>query len=91
MKFRKRALLAIMILFLLAAVCSSQMSPMPAEQTATVFGQSIHYYEAGQGPRLSCSTDWERMPASGGEHRPLSAHYHVIAPDQIGFDIRISL
>jgi pimeloyl-ACP methyl ester carboxylesterase len=86
MKFRKRALLAIMILFLLAAVCSSQMSPMPAEQTATVFGQSIHYYEAGQGPTVILL---HGLGANAGiwaaNIGPLSAHYHVIAPDQIGF------
>jgi pimeloyl-ACP methyl ester carboxylesterase len=85
MKLR-RALLPLIILPLLAAACAAQMPQMPAEQTATVFGQSIHYYEAGQGPAVILL---HGLGANAGmwvaNIGPLSAHYHVIALDQIGF------
>ncbi len=85
MKLR-RALLPLIILPLLAAACAAQMPQMPAEQTATVFGQSIHYYEAGKGPAVILL---HGLGANAGmwvaNIGPLSAHYHVIALDQIGF------
>ncbi len=74
---------ALIIVPLLAAVCAAQM---PAEQTSTVFGESIHYFEAGQGPTVILL---HGLGANAGiwvaNIGPLSAHYHVIAPDQIGF------
>jgi pimeloyl-ACP methyl ester carboxylesterase len=83
MEFHKRELLTLIILPVLAVVCAAQM---PTEQTATVFGQSIHYYEAGQGPAVillhGLGANAGVWVASIG---PLSARYHVIAPDQIGF------
>jgi pimeloyl-ACP methyl ester carboxylesterase len=83
MKFRERMLLMLIILTVLAAVCAAQM---PAEQTAMVFGQSIHYYEAGQGPAVILL---HGLGANAGiwvaNIGPLSAHYHAIALDQIGF------
>jgi pimeloyl-ACP methyl ester carboxylesterase len=88
MKLRKRMLLMLLILPLiilplLPAVCVAQM---PAEQTVTVFGQSIHYYESGQGPTVILL---HGLGANAGiwvaNIGPLSEHYHVIAPDQIGF------
>lgn len=86
MKLHRRMLLPLIILLLLAAVCTAQMSPMPAEQTAVVFGQSIHYHEAGQGPAVILL---HGLGANAGiwaaNIGALSAHYHVIAPDQIGF------
>jgi pimeloyl-ACP methyl ester carboxylesterase len=73
----------------LAAMCSGAIAaptPMPAEQQATVFGQHIHYVEAGTGPTLilihglaGSSQHWQNVIA------PLARHYHVIALDQIGF------
>jgi len=51
-----------------------------------LYGQSIHYLEAGQGPNLIF------LHGLGGEGNnwalnigPLSEKYHVYAPDQIGF------
>src|ERR1017187_2075541 len=86
MNFRKRMLLPLIILPALAAVCAAQMPQMPAEQTATVFGQSVHYYEAGQGPAVVLL---HGLGANAGiwaaNIGPLSAQYRVIAPDQIGF------
>jgi pimeloyl-ACP methyl ester carboxylesterase len=59
---------------------------MPPEKVAVVMGQHIHYYEAGQGPVVillhglgSNAGIWANNIA------PLAAHYHVYAPDQIGF------
>jgi pimeloyl-ACP methyl ester carboxylesterase len=73
----------------LAATCSDATTapaPMPAEQQTTVFGQHIHYVEAGTGPALilihglaGSSQHWQSVIA------PLARHYHVIALDQIGF------
>lgn len=62
-------------------------SDFPAQQTATVFGQHIAYYEAGQGPALvlvhsfgnQSLYDWGRVI------KPLAEKHHVIAIDQIGF------
>jgi triacylglycerol lipase len=86
MKLRKRTILPLIILPMLAAVGVAQMPQMPAEQTAMVFGQSIRYYEAGQGPAVILL---HGLGANAGiwvaNIGPLSARYHVIAPDQIGF------
>ncbi len=86
MKLRTRTLLPLIILPLLAAVGTAQMPQMPAEQTVTVFGQSIRYYEAGQGSAVILL---HGLGANAGiwvaNIGALSAHYHVIAPDQIGF------
>jgi pimeloyl-ACP methyl ester carboxylesterase len=59
----------------------------PAQQTATVFGQHIAYYEAGEGPALvlvhsfgnQSLFDWGRVI------KPLAQNHHVIAVDQVGF------
>ena len=86
MKLRRRMLLPLIILPLLAVVCAAQVAPMPPERTALVFGQSIHYYEAGQGPAVVLL---HGLGANAGiwaaNIGPLSAQYRVIAPDQIGF------
>jgi pimeloyl-ACP methyl ester carboxylesterase len=62
-------------------------SDLPAPQTATVFGQRIVYYEAGEGPTLvlvhgfgsQALFDWGRVI------KPLAQNHHVIAVDQVGF------
>jgi pimeloyl-ACP methyl ester carboxylesterase len=59
----------------------------PEEKTIAVFGQTIHYWDAGSGPVVVLvhglgsrkEGDWGRVFA------PLSQKYRVIAPDQIGF------
>lgn len=60
--------------------------PMPPENTARVYGQEIHYYEAGKGARViflhgivGTATDWAFTLG------PVSKRYHVYALDQIGF------
>ncbi len=60
--------------------------PMPPEKVVYVFGQRIHYYEAGQGPHVIL------LHGLGGEGSNWAANiwtlaqkYHMVAPDQIGF------
>lgn len=73
---------------LLAAIAALPAWPpiMPPERTSIVYGQAIHYYEAGNGPTViflhgmvGTSTDW------GYSLGPISRKFHVIAVDQIGF------
>ncbi len=84
-KTRLRILSAAVVLFMLAAAGLCQ-TPMPPEKTALVLGQSIHYYEAGQGPVVILL---HGLGANAGiwaaNIAPLSAHYQVIALDQVGF------
>jgi 2-hydroxy-6-oxonona-2,4-dienedioate hydrolase len=66
---------------------SAQNQPaFPPEKVATVFGQNIRYYEAGQGPVVillhglgAVKEIW--MPSFGA----LAPKYHVYTIDQIGF------
>jgi 2-hydroxy-6-oxonona-2,4-dienedioate hydrolase len=65
----------------------SQNQPLlPPEKVAVVFGQNIHYYEAGQGPVVillhGLGAVKEVWMASFGA---LAPRYHVYALDQIGF------
>lgn len=59
---------------------------MPSEKVALVWGEHLHYYEAGQGPVVillhglgSNAEIWASNIA------PLAARYHVYVLDQIGF------
>jgi pimeloyl-ACP methyl ester carboxylesterase len=75
----------------LAALCGGSgaiaaSAPATAERQTTVFGQHIHYVEAGTGPTLilihglaGSSVHWQSVIA------PLALRHHVIALDQIGF------
>jgi triacylglycerol lipase len=64
-----------------------RQSDLPAPQTATVFGQHMVYYEAGEGPAIvlvhgfgsQALFDWGRVI------KPLTQNHRVIAVDQIGF------
>ncbi len=72
---------------LLPAMAATQIPPpMPPEKAVQLYGQSVHYYEAGQGPNLiflyglrSQASIWA---ANIG---PLSEKHQAYAPDQIGF------
>jgi 2-hydroxy-6-oxonona-2,4-dienedioate hydrolase len=59
---------------------------LPPEKVTAVFGQNIHYYEAGQGPVVillhGLGAVKEVWMASFGA---LAPKYHVYAVDQIGF------
>src|SRR5215471_13201700 len=56
------------------------------ERDAKVYGQKIHYLEAGSGPAVillhGLGGDLSNWASTIG---PLSEKYHVIVPDQIGF------
>jgi pimeloyl-ACP methyl ester carboxylesterase len=60
--------------------------PMPPEKVILVYGQHIHYYEAGQGPGLiflhGLGAEGSNWAANFGF---FAQKYHVYALDQIGF------
>jgi len=78
------ALLLISILALMAAAQTA--APAPAHKQVEIYGQKIHYIEAGSGPTVILlhglggdATNWAAtIPA-------LQSKYHVYVPDQIGF------
>jgi pimeloyl-ACP methyl ester carboxylesterase len=73
---------AIATVVIAAPICAQQV----ADHDVQVFGQKIHYLEAGSGPAVILlhglggdATNWaQTLPV-------LATHYHVFAPDQIGF------
>ena len=75
------------IIFLIAiTVCVATFANAQTAKEITVFGQKIHYVEAGTGPTvillhgLGGSTQvWQLNIAA------LAEKYHVVVPDQIGF------
>ena len=78
---RLRIALLIAVTFCVASLANAQTS-----KEITVFGQKIHYLEAGSGPTvillhgLGGSTQvWQLNIAA------LAEKYHVVVPDQIGF------
>ena len=87
MNLRLRPALLICVLIATAAFAFPQNQPsLPPEKAATVFGQSIRYFEAGQGPVVillhglgAVKEVW--MPSFAA----LAPKYHVYAIDQIGF------
>jgi 2-hydroxy-6-oxonona-2,4-dienedioate hydrolase len=87
MQAQHRRFLVVAFALALCMLANAQQPPaMPPEKVADVMGQHIHYYEAGQGPVLillhglgSNAGIWVNNIA------PLAAHYHLYAPDQIGF------
>ena len=87
---RRRTLALAWLLVAGIAPAFGQTAPTkPDEKTVAVFGQTIHYWDAGTGPVVVLvhglgsrkEGDWGR--AFG----PLSQKYHVIALDQIGFGL----
>lgn len=75
------------ILFLIFFTAASLAWPQqPADREVEVFGQKIHYIEAGSGPAVILlhglggdATNWAfTVPA-------LASRFHVYVPDQIGF------
>jgi len=82
-KVRSTITRAAIAAFLIAAPLSAQQAP---DHQLQVFGQKIHYLEAGSGPVVILlhglggdATNWAlTLPA-------LAPKYHVVVPDQIGF------
>ena len=75
------------IIFLIAiTVCVAKLANAQTAKEITVFGQKIHYVEAGTGPTVillhglgGSSQVWQLNIAA------LAEKYHVVVPDQIGF------
>src|SRR4029079_11758082 len=75
------------ITFLFAiAFCFAVVANGQTSKEITVFGQKIHYVEAGSGPTVIL------LHGLGGSTQawmfniaPLAEKYHVVVPDQIGF------
>jgi 2-hydroxy-6-oxonona-2,4-dienedioate hydrolase len=69
----------------LVALAYSQAAP-PPERIATVYGQNIHYFDAGQGPVVILLHGLGAVKEIWlGNFGALAAKYHVYAIDQIGF------
>ncbi len=66
--------------------CAAVQAQAPADKNIQVFGQKIHYIEAGSGPTVillhGLGGDWHNW---GPTIPALAASYHVLALDQIGF------
>jgi len=74
------------LLLLVLSLTALAQTSVPVEKEIVVFGQKIHYAEAGSGPTVIL------LHGLGGSWRawqqniaPLAEKFHVIAPDQIGF------
>jgi pimeloyl-ACP methyl ester carboxylesterase len=69
------------------AIQTGQTQAAVTEKDITIFGQKMHYYEAGTGPETVVlvhgmggnGSNWATTMAL------LSAKYHVVAPDLVGF------
>ena len=75
------------IVFLIAiAFCVATLANAQTSKEVVIFGQKIHYVEAGSGPTVillhglgGSSQVWQLNIAA------LAEKYHVVVPDQIGF------
>ncbi|MGA3024876.1 MAG: alpha/beta fold hydrolase [Bryobacteraceae bacterium] len=70
----------------LLAASTAVLAQAPGDKQTEVFGQKIHYIEAGSGPNVillhGLGGDWHNW---GPTIPALAAGYHVLVPDQIGF------
>jgi pimeloyl-ACP methyl ester carboxylesterase len=80
----RRAIVTAAFLFV-SVTAAAQAMPVP-DRAVTLFGQKIRYYDRGTGPAVVLL---HGLGASANAWRaeigPLSQHYRVLAPDQIGF------
>ncbi len=87
-KAQKRLLrmATVLALLLCAGLQALAQTSAPVEKEIVVFGQKIHYAEAGSGPTVillhGLGGSWRAWQQNIG---PLAEKFHVIAPDQIGF------
>lgn len=87
-KAQKRLLRMALVLALVlcAGLQALAQTSAPVEKDIVVFGQKIHYAEAGSGPTVillhGLGGSWRAWQQNIG---PLAEKFHVIAPDQIGF------
>ena len=75
------------IIFLLAiTLCVASLARAQSSKEISIFGQKIHYIEAGSGPTVILL---HGLGGSAGAWTfnigPLAEKYHVYVPDQIGF------
>ena len=84
--FSKLARFALAVAVVVCAYSWGFASQAPVEKETLVFGQKIHYVEAGSGPTVIL------LHGLGGSSRvwqpnigPLAEKFHVVVPDQIGF------
>ena len=82
----RAALFGTLLLALMNLTALAAQTPAPVEKTVTIFGQKIHYVEAGSGPTVIL------LHGLGGSSKvwqlnitALAERFHVVAPDQIGF------
>ena len=83
----RRALPAALLAFLFAAAAAAQTAaPQTAAKEALVFGQKIHYTEAGSGPAVVLLHGLGGNSANWAFNTPaLAQKFRVIVPDQVGF------
>ena len=84
---KRRALPAALFAFLFAAAAAAQTAaPQTAAKEALVFGQKIHYTEAGSGPAVVLLHGLGGNSANWAFNTPaLAQKFRVIVPDQVGF------
>ncbi|HZN06533.1 MAG TPA: alpha/beta hydrolase [Pyrinomonadaceae bacterium] len=70
----------------IAAQANASQTSAPVEKDIVVFGQKIHYVEAGSGPTVillhGLGGSWQTWQFNIG---PLAERFHVVVPDQFGF------
>jgi pimeloyl-ACP methyl ester carboxylesterase len=70
----------------IAPVALAQSPPPPAGKVVTVFGQKIHYVDAGTGPVVVLLHGLGGSTLSWALNAPVLAQkYRVVVPDQLGF------
>ena len=86
MKQHRKAVFALPLILLLAATAAAQAPAAQPSKEAVVFGQKIHYKEAGSGPVVVLlhglggnSDNWVFNVGA------LSQKHRVVVPDQVGF------
>jgi 2-hydroxy-6-oxonona-2,4-dienedioate hydrolase len=85
-RFVRRLSFCILLLAAASLTALASQAAAPVEKETVVFGQKIHYVEAGSGPTVIL------LHGLGGSAQawqfnigPLAEKFHVFVPDQIGF------
>jgi 2-hydroxy-6-oxonona-2,4-dienedioate hydrolase len=77
----------LLVLATLGATARADEPSLPEQKSVQVYGQTIRFFEMGSGPTLvllhglgsNAGFDWGRVLSK------LAEHFHVLAPDQLGF------